>query len=144
MVDALGKRLLARVTALLRTRPDINRVEFFHAVGRPTPSWRSEFLAGTRTTNDLRLVLKMARFFGVSVAYLLEEPDAKALDPGAATLLATWNELGERDRELLLGVVATFRARTTGSSTEAADVDEPAEARHAARAAAAPPRGKRR
>lgn len=138
-----GERLLQRVNALLKTRPDIDKSDLFEAIGRPTPSWRSEFLAGKRTTNDLRLVQKIARFFGVTVGYLLGDAD-RALDPGAATLLATWRELNPRDRALLLQVVASFRVRSSDASTEAPPGGGQDRGGDTGRGAGAPQKGRRR
>lgn len=106
--------LRQRVTELLAARPEMERADFGRGIRRGH-SWISEFLAGLRTTNDLRLVIKISRVFGVSVGYLLGESD-RPLDPGAATLVATWEVLDARDRELLLSVASTFRQR--GSPTE--------------------------
>lgn len=142
-MDAIGERLLQRVNALLKTRPDISKADFFRAIGRPTPSWRSEFFAGTRTTNNLRLVMNIARFFGVSVGYVLGEAE-RALDPGAATLLATWNEADERDRELLLKVAGTLRSRTNGPAADTPDDGGHGPVGQINRGGAAPPRTKRR
>jgi transcriptional regulator with XRE-family HTH domain len=75
-MDPVGARLLQRIQGLLATRPDLkDRTIFGRRIGRPTPSWLSEFLNGKRTTNDLRLVLKIAKVFGVSVGYLLGESE---------------------------------------------------------------------
>jgi len=61
----------------------------------------------------------MARVFGVSVGYLLGETD-DPLDPGAATLLATWHVSDAGDRDLLLTLAAGLRRRA-GDSTDPAD-----------------------
>jgi HJR/Mrr/RecB family endonuclease len=53
---------------------------------------------------------------------LLGEPEHR-LDPGAATLLATWDVLDHRDRELLLSVAATFRRRAAPIEPEVASSD---------------------
>lgn len=108
-VDAVGKALRQRVLDLLTARPEMSRADFGRRIGRGH-SWVSEFYAGLRSTNDLRLLLRIGRAFGVSVGYLLGESESR-LDPGAATLLATWEALNQRDRELLLSVAATFRQR---------------------------------
>lgn len=108
-MDAVGQRLLDRVSCLIATRPDLqDRAVFGRLIGRPTPSWLSEFFGGKRTTNDLRLVVKMARVFGVTVGYLLGEAEPDRSE-GAATLLATWDAADERDRRMLLQFAATIR-----------------------------------
>lgn len=111
-MDAVATVLLQRVGELLTARQDLSRAEFGRRIARGH-SWLSEFLGGQRTTNDLRLVIKIARVFGVSVGYLLGET-ADPLDPGAATLVATWDALKgrERERALLLNVAASFRQLT--------------------------------
>jgi len=108
-VDSVGERLRQRVEALLQTRPDLqDRAVFGRLIRRPTPSWLSEFLHGKRTTNDLRLVIRMARVFGVSVGYLIGE-QATAPDPAVATLIATYESLDPAGRRLLLDMAAAFR-----------------------------------
>lgn len=131
-VDAVAKALLQRVLELLAARPEMKRADFGRRIGRGH-SWVSEFCAGLRTTNDLRLLLKIGRVFGVSVGYLLGESDRR-LDPGAATLLATWDALDPRDRDLLLSVAATFRRRASatepgGAPSDAVPADERARRR---------------
>lgn len=113
-VDAVGMVVLQRITELLKARPDLPRAEFGRRIARGH-SWISEFFAGQRTTNDLRLLIKIARVFGVNVGYLLGESE-QALDSGAATLVATWHELDERDRVLFLQVAAGFRKRAPETS----------------------------
>jgi transcriptional regulator with XRE-family HTH domain len=126
-MDGLGETICRRVKDLLRARPDVEPAQFFRAIGRPTPSWQSEFMNGRRTTNDLRLVVRMAKFFGVSLAYLIGQDEA-TIDAGAATVLATWQALEtERDRALFLQVAATFRTRASGPSNGAPNGDLPAE-----------------
>lgn len=115
-MDPVGVRLLQRIQGLLATRPDLkDRAVFGHRIGRPTPSWLSEFLNGKRTTNDLRLVMKIAKVFGVSVGFLLGEVE-KERDAGAATLLATYEMVNERDRGLLLSFAASLRPATDEES----------------------------
>jgi transcriptional regulator with XRE-family HTH domain len=116
-VDAVGQMLLQRVSELLATRPEVTRADFGRRIGRGH-SWISEFLAGIRTTNDVRLLVRIARVLGVRVGYLLGEQE-RPLDPGAATVLATWDALSPSDRELFLSVTATFRKRTADSSAPA-------------------------
>lgn len=111
-LDAVGQTLLQRITELLAHRPDVSRADFLRAVGRPTPSWGSEFFSGQRTTNDLRLVCKMAKFFGVTAGYLLKETEPEA-DAGLVTLRATWRDLGPKDRAAVLQMANYLRERRT-------------------------------
>jgi transcriptional regulator with XRE-family HTH domain len=100
--DQVGATLLQQIESLLEQRPEEDEQRLFHAIGRNTPSWRSEFLSGKRTTNDLRLVIAIARFFRVTVSYLLnEQPDST--DAATVTLLAAWRSLpSKRDRDAVL------------------------------------------
>lgn len=124
-MDAVGDQLLRRVLELLKARPDLEQAQFFRLIKRPTPSWQSEFLNGKRTTNNLRLVMRIAKVFGVTVSYMLGEGDRR-MDAGASALMATWDVLGEQDRGLLLKIVAGFRERaeTTAPSVGTADDDQ--------------------
>ena len=107
-MDEVGLNLLGRVKELLAQRPDLDEKVFFRHVGRPTASWRSEFLAGKRTTNDLRLVISMARFFHVPVGYLLKEPGDQH-DAATLTLVGAWKELKTtRDRDAVLQLALTL------------------------------------
>lgn len=106
-VDATGELLRQRVTELLAARPDLSRTDLGNRIKRGH-SWISEFLAGRRTTNDIRLVIKIARVFGVSVGYLLGEND-RQLNAGAASLLSTWATAQPRERKILLDVAASLR-----------------------------------
>jgi transcriptional regulator with XRE-family HTH domain len=116
-MDPVGVRLLQRIQGLLATRPDLkDRAVFGRRIGRPTPSWLSEFLNGKRTTNDLRLVIKIAKVFGVNVGYLLGDGNNHDLDEGAATILATYTMVNERDRGLLLSFAASLRPATDEES----------------------------
>lgn len=90
----------SRVKELLRQRADVNQVQFGKAVSRG-PAWVSAFLSGRRGANDLALVVRIARFFGVTVGYLLNETDRNR-DAGAMTLLAIYDELLTEDRDLVL------------------------------------------
>lgn len=106
-MDAVGKALLQRVSELLAARHDLTRAEFGKRIDRGH-SWMSEFLSGARTTDDLRLLIKMSRVFGVSVGYLLGETD-RTIDAGAATLLSTWDSASPAARRLLLDLAASLR-----------------------------------
>lgn len=122
-MDAVGKTLLQRINELLKARPDVDRQAFGRAIGRRTPSWLSEFFSGKRTTNDLRLVLTMARFFRVPVGYLLSDVD-DSHDAETLTLLGAWKELHRRqDRGAVLQLVLALRRG-------AAESPEPDRQRH--------------
>lgn len=110
-VDAIGKGLLQRVNELLATRPDLGRDDLGRAIRRGKP-WISEFFSGKRTTNDLRLVFKMARFFGVPIDFLLRD-DARVVreDAQTVTLLGAWNDLDTDHRETVLQLALRLRQR---------------------------------
>lgn len=110
VAEPVEELIRGRVRELLAARPDVTQSAFGSAIGRGY-SWVSAFLAGTRHANEIHLLIRIARFFGVSVGYLLGEAQ-RGLDPGAVTLLATWDTLTPRDRKLLLQVAATFRSPT--------------------------------
>jgi transcriptional regulator with XRE-family HTH domain len=112
-VDGIADVLLQRIRALLAARPDVSRRDFARAIGRPTPSWISEFFAGKRTTNDFRLVVRMARFFGVPVGYLLNEAD-REMDAATASLLGAWRDLREPNRNAVLQLALHLRSQQGG------------------------------
>lgn len=112
--DEIGERLLERVTGLLAQRSDLDPALFFKAIGRNTPSWRSEFLSGKRTTDSLRLVLAMARFFRVPVAYLVGDP-TDTPDAATLTLLGAWRDLTRQtDRVAVLQLALTLGSDREG------------------------------
>ena len=106
-VDAVGKILLQRVTDLLAARQDMSRADFGRRISRGH-SWISEFFAALRTTNDLRLVVKMAHVFGVPVSYLLAESNHEQ-SPETITLLAAWPELDERAQRAVLNLALMLK-----------------------------------
>lgn len=110
-VDAVGKALLQRVNDLLGARPDLGRDDFGRAIRRGKP-WISEFFSGKRTTNDLRLVHKMAKFFGVPAAYLFSaDPGQPHDDAQTVTMLGAWRDLDAEHRETVLQLVLRLRPR---------------------------------
>ena len=107
-VDALGATLLQRVKDLLATRADMSRREFGRAIKRPTASWISEFFGGKRTTNDLRLVLRMARVLRVPVSHLLNE-SGDVTDARTLSLMGAWKDLDERQQKAVLRLALDLR-----------------------------------
>lgn len=113
-MDAVGESLLQRVKELLNIRTDVDRPDFGRAIGRGH-SWISEFFNGLRTTNDLRLVLKMARFFRVRVGYLLkDDPDAPD-DPALMSLMGLWPELTPERKDALIHLALVLRRESRGT-----------------------------
>lgn len=106
-MDEVGETLLAKVKELLAQRPDLMPEALFVAIDRKTPSWRSEFLAGKRTTDSLRLVLAMARFFRVPVGYLLGELP-RTVDAATLTLIGAWNELDSQEKHAVMQLALTL------------------------------------
>lgn len=133
VLDPVGQTLLRRVTDLLKARQDLTPVEFGQRIKRGR-SWVSEFFAGKRTTDDLRLVIKMAHVFGVSVAYLLGEKD-RTLDPGLATIVGGWDSLSPKDRQMILAVVSVALSNASTPPTASAPTAAGAEARPRTRSA---------
>lgn len=119
-IDAVGQTLLQRIRELLSSRADVTRAEFLAAIGRPTPSWGSEFFSAQRTTNNLRLVIKIARYFGVPIGYLLNENEP-AKDAGAITLLDAWEHMDEKGRKILLNMALMMKDHADGRDTEPPD-----------------------
>ena len=99
-----------RVNELLKDRTEISNKEFALAIGQQE-SWVSEFRRGRRHANQIRVVARMARFFRVSVAYLIgETKDDEPLDGETALLLAAWEQLDDKDdREMTLGLLQQVR-----------------------------------
>jgi hypothetical protein len=108
VVDSVGVTLLRRVKDLLATRADMSRLEFGQFIKRPTPSWVSEFFAGKRTTNDLRLVIRMARVLRVPVSHLLNEAD-DAPDARTLSLMGAWKALDEKQQKAVLRLALDLR-----------------------------------
>jgi transcriptional regulator with XRE-family HTH domain len=110
-VDAVGKGLLQRVNDLLAARPDLGREDLGRAIRRGKP-WISEFFSGKRTTNDVRLVHKMAKFFGVPPGYLVNgDSDRKEDDAKTVTMLGAWAELDADLRDTVLQLALRLRPR---------------------------------
>lgn len=121
MVD-VSATVREQVQALLDARPEVSQVAFGRAVGRGY-SWVSSFLAGRRSANDVRLLVRIARFFGVSVDYLLRESD-QAIDAETKVLVGAFSVLAPRERDVVLQLALRL-ARTAGDS---APPDRPADA----------------
>ncbi len=106
-----------RVTSLLQARPDVSYKEFGEAIGRGY-AWVYAFVAGTRNANDLLLLVKIARFFGVSVGYLIGESE-RGRDAGSLALLAAYEELLPPDRAAVLQLALALRRRGPSAADEA-------------------------
>lgn len=99
-----------RVTDLLK-ETGLSQAALAKAISQH-PSVISEFLAGKRDINTIRTLLRIARFFGVSVSYLIQETkEESALDAQTAKLLATWRQLRTPDRELLTKMAEAIQER---------------------------------
>lgn len=112
---SVEKAIIGRVKGLFDSR-GINQREFADALG-VSPSWVSAFFAGRRPANDIHLLLKIARYFGVTVGYLLNETE-RGRDAGATTLLGAWTEMtDERDRQAVLNLALMLRGRNADPNT---------------------------
>ena len=124
-MDAVVVKLLQRVRDLLATRADMPRPEFGRAIKRSTPSWLSEFFAGKRTTNDLRLVIRMARVLRVPVSHLLNESE-DAPDATTMSLMGAWKDLGPKQRQTVLRLALDLQD-TDGTDTQGSSAASSAE-----------------
>lgn len=119
-----------QVDKLLKARADVQQHQFGKAIGRGA-SWVSAFLGGKRNANDVLLLVKIARFFGVSVGYLLRETD-RGMDASARTLLSAFQGLREpEDRDAVLQLALTLKRRGDAQADEGSAA--PAAGRRAAR-----------
>lgn len=109
MREPIEEVIRQRVRGLLAARPDVSKTEFGEAVGRGY-AWVHAFLAGIRHANEIHLLVKIARYFGVTVGYLLNEADRER-DAGAVTLLATWEQLAPADQDVVLQLALSLRRR---------------------------------
>lgn len=103
--------LRSRIKQLLATQ-QVEPEQFFKRMGWRTASWRSEFLAGKRTTNDLRKVIKASRFFKVPVGYLIGEKEI-ALDAETTSMLGAWEGMEPRCRRAVLRLALDLVEITT-------------------------------
>lgn len=115
--DSVAQTLRKRVLELMEARPDVTRAKLRAATQRGH-SWVSEFLSGARTTNDLRLVIRIARFFGVTVGYLLNEEGWRHEDAQSVTMMGVWEELDKERREDLLHIALRLRPKRTPDGRE--------------------------
>ncbi len=113
----ISKVLNRRVVDLLEARPEVSRAEFGRAIGRTSPSWCSEFLNGKRTTDSLRLVLRMAKFFSVPIGYLLDQPGHKDQSPQTAALLHSWEGLDSEQRDVIARLAVSLHRLRGPSDT---------------------------
>jgi hypothetical protein len=95
-----------RVTALYAARPDLTQESFGAAIGR-TGQWVSMFLSGVRSANDVRLVVRIARFFGVPPSYLLDDPPA--VGSLVSEISAVVSGLDRANQEIVLRVANSLR-----------------------------------
>lgn len=111
----MERGIIARAKALFDVK-GVNQREFADALGR-SPSWVSAFFSGKRPANDIHLLMKIARYFGVTVGYLLNETD-KGHDAKAMTLLAAWSKItNERARNTVLQSALMLQDQTDDPDT---------------------------
>lgn len=100
-LDPLSETIRSRTEALVGAH-DLSRQAFGRVIRRGH-AWISEFLTRQRGTNDLRLVVAVARHFKVSVDYLVGmDGDRRDADPGLLTIEALWPELKPSERDIVL------------------------------------------
>jgi transcriptional regulator with XRE-family HTH domain len=107
----VDRQIVDRVRELFESR-GLQQKEFAVAIG-VSPSWVSAFFGYRRPANDIHLLMKIARFFRVSVGYLLSETE-RARDADATTLLSVWPEIPESARR---GLVQLALQLSGGAST---------------------------
>lgn len=109
----LDRLITTRVEALFKNR-GISQREFAEAIG-VSPSWVSAFFGHRRPANDIHTLSRIARYFGVSVGYLLNETE-RGRDAGATTLLGAWEGLSDDlDRDAVLQLALRLRGRGGGA-----------------------------
>ena len=112
----MERAIIGRVRGLFDSR-GISQRELAESLG-VSPSWVSAFFSGKRPANDIHILIKLARYFGVSVGYLLNETE-RGRDAGASTLLAAWESMAdERDRKAILSLALTLKRDSGGLDTE--------------------------
>ncbi len=94
-----------RVKALYDARPDLTQESFGAAIGR-TGQWVSMFLSGARSANDVRLLVRIARFFTVPPSFLLDEPPAS--DSLVNEISAVVAGLDRTNQEIVLRVARSL------------------------------------
>lgn len=104
-----------RVKALFDSRGGLSQAEFAAAIGTK-PSWVSHFFRGSRPANDIHLLRRIARYFGVPVGYLLNETEP-AKDAGAVTLLSAWATMDEKSRQAVLNLALMLRGHDDDTRT---------------------------
>ena len=107
-VADVERAIISKVRGLFDSR-GISQRELADAIGT-SPSWVSAFFAQRRPANDIHLLQRIARYFGVSVGYLLHETE-RGRDAESATLLAAFAELQPPDRDVVLNVALSLLRR---------------------------------
>lgn len=103
-----------RVRALFEVS-GVSQREFAEALGYD-PSWVSQFFSGSKPANNVHLLLRIARYFGVTVGYLLNETE-RGRDAGAMMLMDAYGTLGPRERHVVLNTALMLKGRTDDPGT---------------------------
>lgn len=106
MFQGIEETIRSRAFALFKSR-GVSQVELSEALGT-SASWVSAFFGGKRPANDVHLLVKLARYFGVTVGYLLNETE-RGRDAGATTLVTTWTALDERAQRVVLNTALMLK-----------------------------------
>jgi transcriptional regulator with XRE-family HTH domain len=85
----------------------LTETAFSKAMGMTTPSWANHFLAGRRNVSDITLLARIARFFGVSVAFLIGETHDLD-DARISAILVECKEIAPESLPALLTVAKTL------------------------------------
>ncbi len=99
-----------RVRELLDKHADVKRSEFARAIGQD-PSFVTKFLDGKRDAKDILLLVRIARFFGVSVGYLIGETP-RGQDALIEAIVSAAREISEVHQQIVLTVAQSFPPAT--------------------------------
>lgn len=98
-LDPLSETIRSRALGLMDAH-GLTRADVGEAIGRGS-SWMSEFCRGERGTDDLRLVLALARVLKVPVGYLLGL-EGKRTSPKVMGLQGLFESLPEDSQDIVL------------------------------------------
>jgi transcriptional regulator with XRE-family HTH domain len=104
-IETIRSRVRELFTEKAR-KEGLTETGFAQAMGDLTPSWANHFMAGRRNVTDITLLVKIARFFGVSVAYLIGETNNMD-EARASAILDECRDLTPEGLLALLTVVKT-------------------------------------
>lgn len=111
--------IVDRVRTLFESR-GLQQKEFAAGLG-VSASWVSAFFGYRRPANDIHLLCKIARYFRVTVGYLLNETERER-DADLTTLISAWPAIPAAGRRGLV-LLALQLAGDTGGLNSAPDAE---------------------